>query len=258
MALFKDWCAGAKQKDKKKTLRTFAEKAGGRDAVLKQLGETVRTHYDQSDRIADDIARLGYDGAAEILRALLPQSKRARSGDLGEILASELVEEEIGFRVPVRRMRFKDGREVAMRGDDFIGVGYDPDKKLWLLKGESKSRSKLAAGTIAEAREALDRHGGRCTPDSLLFVANRLLESDDDADVELGRAMRDEVGLKALGSRRIDHMLFTMSGNVPLAALKKDLDDADGGRRQHVVSLHIEDHQAFIAEVFEEAMNLGD
>lgn len=77
MAFFKDWCAGAKQKDKKKTLRTLADKVGGRDAVLKRLGETVRTHYDQSDRIADDIARLGYDGAAEILRALLPQSKRA-------------------------------------------------------------------------------------------------------------------------------------------------------------------------------------
>lgn len=26
-----------------------------------------------------------------------------------------------------------------MRGDDFIGVGYDPDEKLWLLKGESKT-----------------------------------------------------------------------------------------------------------------------
>lgn len=124
---------------KTKTLQTYSEKAGGRDAVLKQLGEAVRTHYDQSDRIADDVARLGYDGAAEILRALLPQSKRARSGDLGEILASELVEEETGFRVPVRRMRFKDGREVAMRGDDFIGVGYDSDDKLWLLKGESSA-----------------------------------------------------------------------------------------------------------------------
>jgi len=46
MALFKDWCTGAKQADKKKTLRTFAEKAGGRDAVLKRLGATVRTHHD--------------------------------------------------------------------------------------------------------------------------------------------------------------------------------------------------------------------
>lgn len=258
MALYKDWCVGAKQKNKKKALLTYTEKVGGRDAVLEQLGETVRTHYDQADRIADDVARLGYEGAAEILRALLPQSKRARSGDLGEILASELVEEEMGFRVPVRRMRFKDGREVAMRGDDFIGVGYDPDEKLWLLKGESKSRANLGNVTIAEAREALNRYGGRCTPDSLLFIANRLLESDDKGDVELGRTIRDEVGLKALRANRIDHMLFTMSGNAPQAKLEKDLEAAGSDRNQHVVSLHIEDHQAFIAEVYEEAMNLGD
>ena len=58
-----------------------------------------------------------------ILRALLPQTPRARSGDLGEILASELVKDETNLRLPVRRMRFKDGREVVMRGDDFIGVG---------------------------------------------------------------------------------------------------------------------------------------
>lgn len=258
MALFKDWCVGTKQKDKRKTLRTYSEKAGGRAAVLSEIGEAVRTHYDQADQIADDVARLGYEGAAEILRALLPQSKRARSGDLGEILASELVEEEMGFRVPVRRMRYKDGREVAMRGDDFIGVGYDPDDKLWLLKGESKSRANLGNVTIAEAREALNRYGGRCTPDSLLFIANRLLESNDKGDVELGRTIRDEVGLKALRANRIDHMLFTMSGNVPKAKLEEDLEAAGSDRNQHIVSLHIEDHQAFIAEVYKEAMNLGD
>ena len=70
-----------------------------------------------------------------------------------------------------------------MRGDDFIGVGYDPDEKLWLLKGESKSRANLGNVTIAEAREALNRYGGRCTPDSLLFIANRLLESADKDDL---------------------------------------------------------------------------
>lgn len=257
MALFKAWCADTKEKSKKKTFRTYSEKEGSRAAVLAQLGEAVRTHYDQADRIADDVARLGYDGASEILRALLPQSKRARSGDLGEILASELVEEDLGFRVPVRRMRFKDGCEVAIRGDDFIGVGHDSDEKLWLLKGESKSRANLGNATIAEAREALNRYGGRCTPNSLLFIANRLLASADKDDVNLGRTIRDEVGLKALRANRIDHMLFTVSGNAPAAKLQKDLEEAGDDRNQHVVSLHIEDHQAFIAEVYEEAMKLG-
>jgi hypothetical protein len=79
---------------------------------------------------------------------------RVLPGDLGEILASELVEEETGFRVPVRRMRYKDGREVAMRGDDFIGVGFDLEDKLWQLKDESKSHARAEqdhdhAGTLS-------------------------------------------------------------------------------------------------------------
>ncbi len=258
MTLYKNWCTSIEKKTKKKTLVSYSEKNGGRVRVLSQLGETVKAHYDHTDRIADDVARLGYAKAAEVLRALLPQSPRARSGDLGEILASALVEEETNFRVPVRRMRFKDGREVAMRGDDFIGVGRDSEDKLWLLKGESKSRAALGKTTITEAREALNRHDGRCTPNSLLFIANRLLDSADADDHELGRIIRDEVGLSALRPGRIDHMLFTLSGNEAGAQLEEDLENAATDRNQHVANLRIKDHQDFIAAVYEEALKLGD
>ena len=60
--------------------------------------------------------------------------------------------------------------------------------------------------------------------DSLLFVANRLLESNDPDDNALGRSLRDEVRLKSLRADRIDHMLFTVSSNGPHASLKEDLD----------------------------------
>jgi hypothetical protein len=53
-------------------------------------------------------------------------------------------------------------------------------------------------------------------------------------------------------------MLFTLSGNAPPAALKADLDAASNARRQFAVNLRIEDHQDFIAEVYEEVENLGD
>jgi hypothetical protein len=52
-------------------------------------------------------------------------------------------------------------------------------EKLWLLKGEAKSNKVLGKATVMSARKVLDRDNGRCTPDSLLFVANRLLESND-------------------------------------------------------------------------------
>ena len=93
---------------------------------------------------------------------------------------------------------------MAMRGDDFIGAGYDAaGEKLWLLKGEAKSNKVLGKATVTSARKVLNRDNGRCTPDSLLFVANRLLESNDPDDNALGRSLRDEVGLKSLRADRI-------------------------------------------------------
>ena len=66
-------------------------------------------------------------------------------------------------------MRYKDGREVPLRGDDFIGVGHDDEDRLHvLLKGEAKSRRALGKTTITEARAALNRDDGRCTPSSPL------------------------------------------------------------------------------------------
>lgn len=257
MALFDKWCDCQRKEKARKRLWKFTERARGREAVESRLYKTVRSHYDSLNMIADEIKELGYKAAARILRERLPKTKKARSGDLGEILASELVEEKLGFDVPVRRLRYKDGREMALRGDDFIGVKYDKGDGLRLLKGESKSRSTLTETTINQARKSLNRDNGRCTPSSLLFVADRLLERDGN-EAELGRALRKEVGMKTLRPSRIDHVLFTISGNSPPSALETDLDQADEGRNHTVINVRVEDHQEFIADIYEGAGKLGD
>jgi Cap4 SAVED domain len=257
--LYGRWCDATKEQDGRKRYWTYVEKPGGRDEIRDELIERMRSHYHRLERIADDVKRLGYKTAAEILRAQLPQTAKGRSGDLGEILATELVEEEIGLRVPVRRLRYKDGRNMAMRGDDFIGAGYDSNgANLLLLKGEAKSKRALGRTTVESARKVLNRDDGRCTPDSLAFVANRLLDSANPDDNALGRKIRDEVGLRAVPADRIRHMLFTMSGNGPHASLREDLSAAGTNRDNYVVNLHIEDHQDFIEEMFEKAEDLGD
>ena len=259
MRLYAMWCTAEKEKRKRKHYWTYVENDGGRDEIKDYLAETIRSHYDRLERIAEDVARLGYKVAAKIIREAMPQTPRGRSGDLGEILATELVEEEIGLRVPVRRLRYKDGRNMAMRGDDFIGAAYDAEgDKLRLLKGEAKSYKTLGKAPVETARKVLNRDNGRCTPDSLLFVANRLLESNDPSDNALGRSLRDEVGLKFLRADRIGHMLFTVSGNRPHASLKQDLKAASTNRDQYVVNILIEDHQEFIAAMYQEAEDLGD
>lgn len=259
MALYEDWCDQDGEEAGSKRYVTLTEKDDGRDAVIVELTETVRSHYERLDRIADDIDHLGYEAAATILRELLPTTTKMRAGELGEILASEFAQEILEFEVPIRRIRFKDGREVPMRGDDFIGVRQCVDDGgLWLLKGEAKSRRKLIKATITDARRALNRHDGRCTPISLIFVASRLMDSDDADQAALGRLIRNEVGKNALARNRIDHALFTLSGNGPIAALDEDYQNAEAGRGCAVANLHIDDYADFIADVYERAGDLGN
>ena len=258
MPLFEDWCENEEEDNNKKRLWKFTEKDDGRKAISDGLAEIVRSHYDSLERIAADVRDLGYEQASAILEERLPRGKKARSGDLGEILASEFTQEKLGFAVPVRRMRFKDGREVALRGDDFIGIAYDQKRdRLHLLKGESKSRQALDKATITAARKALDRDNGRCTPASLLFVADRLMDRGGDEEA-LGKVLRQEVARKSLPPTLIDHVFFTMSGNAPPRALIDDFEALDQRRRQLVINLRIEDHQDFIAETYDQAGGLGD
>lgn len=259
MGLFEKWCDSTKESDNRKCYWTYTERVGARDDVLKDVATVIRSHYGRLEHIAEDVERLGYEQAADILRQQMPQTPINRSGDLGEILATELVEEEVGLRVPVRRLRYKDGRDLPMRGDDFIGASFDESTQtLSLLKGEAKSRKVLGKRTVEEAREVLNRDSGRCTPGSLMFVANCLLESSDTDDNQLGRRLRDEVGQKLLSAEQITHMLFTLSGNGAPASLRDDFESVSTDRNHYIVNIHIRDHQDFIAAMYEEAENLGD
>jgi HamA len=145
VVMFEEWCdINEEEQSRRKTLCRLTEKADGREAVMADLVDTVRSHYDNLEQIAADVERLGFPGASAILRERLPQTRRARSGEIGEILATEFIESHTEFHVSVRRLRYKDGREMALRGDDFLGVGDDDQHRLVLLKGESKSRNAMS------------------------------------------------------------------------------------------------------------------
>lgn len=240
----------------RKRLFVLAEREGARAAVRTALVERVRAHYDDPRHITDDIAELGFPGAAAILRERLPTELKSRSGEVGEILATEFIEHQTGFRIPVRRLRYKDGREMALRGDDFVGI-EEVDGRLSYLKGESKSGKAMGAAVITTARTRLGDDEGRPTPISLLFLADRLLEGGAE-DGALGRQIRNAVGRGTIRARDVTHGLFTLTGNDRRADLEADLYAADDAYGHVSVNLRINDHQAFIAWIYGEAENLGN
>ncbi|QIH34549.1 Hachiman antiphage defense system protein HamA [Sphingobacterium sp. DR205] len=257
MSIFNTWIDRQEELNNRKTLHICTEIAGTRSRIAGDLQEIIRSHYNDLALIADDIKHLGYKNASAVLKARLPQTRRARSGDLGEILATEYIEYALGYEVPIRRLRYKDGREMALRGDDFIGIRRDNQMGLMLLKGESKSASNLSNTTIKNARTALDRDNGRCTPHALLFIADRLMDGSA-TQLELGRLLKTEVAVQSLPPNRIEHAFFTMTANNPLPFLRADLNAADGTRRQTSINLNITDHQDFIAESYNNLEHLGN
>lgn len=119
------WHRGQKQEE---DIPNVLGKGGGRAAVLTQLGETVRTHDDQADPIADDVARPRIRPRFRNLRALLPQSNgslmQGRICDVGlrpsSLPHSHLrcsTESEIGPQVCAARSRLSaEGANTGQEG----------------------------------------------------------------------------------------------------------------------------------------------
>lgn len=247
--IFDHWLSEQVSAVGKHALRQLSEIAGRRDEVIDELREICRSHYVAPEITARRLADLGAPKTAELLKEQFPESKTARSGDLGEILATELTERRLGFWVPVRRLRWKDGREMALRGDDIIALAKGEDGHLSLLKGESKSRVALTASVVTEAAGALDRDRGRPTRHSVLFVADRLREQRQDA---LAKELEEAV-LQSFRGIPVEHLLFTLSGNRPDTHLSSHLTAiSNKPRRRHAMGVRIKDHVDFIELLFSE------
>jgi hypothetical protein len=175
------------------------------------LGATaivVPTHYASEERIADLLDRLGKPASATFIRDMLPVGKKIRSGDLGEILATEYVSESTIYSVPIRRLRWKDHREMSMRGDDVIAVRMPEDVGLIeFMKGETKSRAALPGAVLTEAREALDRDAGLPSPHALTFVATRFREM---GEIELADAIDEAQFKDGILPAQVCHFLETL------------------------------------------------
>jgi Cap4 SAVED domain len=179
---------------------------------------------------------------------LLPEGTRARSSDLGEIFATEYIDREMSnYEVPIKKLRWKDHREQAMRGNDILAFDFDCEP-LSCLKAEAKSRKRLHSSVVAEARNALQSHKGLPAPHSLAFIVNRLFEEDRD---EQGRKIAEYVEKKVLGRNQVAHLLFTFSENDPEKLLEDDAQLAEEPVKHFAVGLYVADHPGLIELIYE-------
>ena len=190
------------------------------DAFVAGVANKLKNHY----ITAKLLQKWGNKKLAAFLLKKTPATLVGKSGDLGEILATEMVNAGYlgSYRIPINRLRWKDSQELPMRGDDLIGISFD-ESPIKFLKGEAKSRSKLSSSVLTKARNALEKNKGLPLSHTLGFVVERLYEVGEDARADLLEPYLLE---KVPTQSQVAHMVFTFSGNDPSKLLTDEIKDA--------------------------------
>lgn len=252
MAQF-DWCDSLDEKVGSHFRRVMTGNTAELDIGIEAAAAVVPGHYASEERVARALRRLGKAEAAKLIEEKLPTTKQIRSGDLGEIFATEWIDSDSpGYRAPVKRLRWKDHRNMAMRGDDVIGMKRDAKtQRLRFLKTEAKSRAKLTARVIAEARAGLDKDGGLPSAHALTFISERLFEMDELA---LADAIDEALLKQGIQPKDVKHLLFVFTGNPPKKLLTSALENYAGPIRQWGIALHVDGHGKFIGAVYDKVI----
>lgn len=142
MPVFDGWCNSKDTSFGNRTLRVITGEPAHLDVGSQATAAVVRGHYASEEHVARALRRLGKPAAAGLIEEKLPTTKAIRSGDLGEIYATEWIDAHSGgYRAPIRRLRWKDHRNMAMRGEDVIGIFQDPQSlRLHFLKDRGKEQ----------------------------------------------------------------------------------------------------------------------
>jgi hypothetical protein len=250
VAQFNDWCISVDQPAGNHHRRVMTGQAAHMAVGIQATAAIVPAHYASEEQVARALARLGKPAAAALIESKLPTTKQIRSGDLGEIYATEWIDAHSGgYRAPIKRLRWKDHRNMAMRGDDVIGILQDPQsQRLQFLKTEAKSRAALTTQVLTEARAGLDKDGGLPSAHALHFISARLLELDN---LPLADAIDDALLKHGIPPQSVRHLLFTFSGNAPDAMLAASLQAYPGPINQWGIGLRVDGHGAFIGAVYD-------
>jgi hypothetical protein len=220
----------------------YVERAGSRATGLAELKPLLADHFVGQATV---LKAGGYAKAAQIILNSLPEGKRTRSGDLGELLATEYLNSETSFSVPIKKLRWKSDRQMPIHGNDVIGVDATVTP-VRVLKGECKSRASFGPAIVKEAGESLDLHDGRANPSTLAFIAKRLYEEERDDEANVFRDLQ----CKAVSLRNMTHSIFALAGNDPTAHLAAGPKSKHRGVQRESAVIIVKDHGKFVAAVF--------
>ncbi|MEJ6494867.1 Hachiman antiphage defense system protein HamA [Pseudoalteromonas lipolytica] len=219
------------------------------ESIKNLLIALLPDYYVDPQSIAGTLARLGKNAAAQKLLTKIPEVKKIRSGDLGEVITTDYIEESTNYTVPIRKLRWRDHRNMAMRGDDVIGIAVDLQRQsIKFLKAEAKANKALSRKVLQEARAELDLYEGLPAPHALGFVAERLRETGNQPLADLIEKVQLVDGIR---TNQVEHLLFTFTASNPATLQKEAFDNYDGNIKQSSVGFRVVNHQELIEGVYQ-------
>lgn len=154
------------------------------DEVVNWLADKIILHhYDNNkvERLKSKYGQLGFTEYAENIR-MIPAVDEVRKGNMTEIILCEYVLSSTKKPlIKTFRFRYSTNVDQSMKGDDVLMVDYDNkanDIEVYL--GEAKFRKTPEPKAVRDIVKALSTD---TKPLSFTFLVDRLLESDDTAEI---------------------------------------------------------------------------
>lgn len=222
----------------------FVEKESRQKVGLRLLKPLVADHFVGESTI---MQLGGYAKSAAVLKNSLPTNKRTQSGDIGELLATEYINAQTEYTVPIKKLRWKSDRQMPMHGNDVLGINYTANPRR-ILKGECKSRAQFGDSAVTEASDGLDKDNGRPNPSTVAFITKRLFEDKRDDEAKIWNELQTK---ETIPAKNVTQMVFALGGNDPTPALAKcPKAKARGIQRQHA-AIRLSAYPDFMKAVYE-------
>jgi hypothetical protein len=222
------------------------EEDAARVRVRRPFTEAVVDHHIPPEALEGALARRGFTKTKAMLMERLPAEPRTRTGNFGEVLASEHLRQRHGYDMPVFKLRYMDNPQMPMRGEDLVAFRIGRKKVITALcVGESKAMQTF------DSREVKDAHSRLKTayhphPVSLMMISSILHDRKDKL------AEQVDTIIEMLGTTPIrrENWIFLITGNRPRDPFSGIQTDAKVVENFTCVDVVLEELSGFVTEIF--------
>ena len=175
-----------------------------------------------------------------------PQNLTTKKGNFAEIFLAEYLGETSEMKLPVYRLRYNPNPNQSMKGDDILMFDLDSNPAR-IIVGESKFRGTPDKQSVIDIVEGLLRSNKAGLPISLMFVAERLFQENEQ---ELGKKVMNCAILFATNKLQIDYVGLLMSNQNARNAVNTHT--SNDLKRLLMISLGLKKPEEIVQQAFDQ------